>query len=275
MRFASLGSGSDGNGLIVEVQGRDRERPWRLMVDCGFGPRQTEMRLARLGLVPTDLDAILVTHEHGDHIGGVFSFARRHGIEVHASHGTLQTVMRARFDTVRVSVCSSHARFAIGAIGVHPFPVPHDAREPMQFVFDDCRHRLGVLTDVGRTTPHIVDSLSGCDALVMECNHDVDLLEASDYHHRLKRRIRGAWGHLSNEEAAEIVESLDRSRLRRLVAAHLSKQNNTPDHAKAAMARATGWTPERVDVARQDLGFDWIDLDAPDDPPIADEKKAG
>ncbi len=261
MRFASLGSGSEGNGLIVEAAPSDgHERPWRVMVDCGFGVRAAEARLLRLGIDPATLDAILVTHEHGDHLGGVFALARRHGLAVWASHGTLQSVMTTRFTNVPVHVCSSHATFSIGPITVAPFPVPHDAREPTQFVFEDGLHRLGLLTDTGRGTSHIIDSLSGCDGLVMECNHDPAMLEASDYPYPLKRRISGDYGHLSNDVAAEIVSRLDRSRLRRIVAAHLSRSNNTPELARAALAAATGWEAARIGLADQDAGLDWIDL---------------
>lgn len=261
MRFASLGSGSDGNGLVVEAAPNGgRERPWRLLVDCGFGPREATRRLARIGLEPTDLDAVLVTHEHGDHIGGVFALARRYDLVVWASHGTLRGVMTERFERVRIQVCSAGASFAVGSIAVRPYAVPHDAREPTQFVFDDGGHRLGLLTDTGRATAHIRESLAACDALVMECNHDRAMLETSSYPWPLKRRIGGGYGHLSNDEAGELVYSLDRSRLRHLVAAHLSRQNNTPALACAAMAGATGWSAARIRAADQSDGFGWIDV---------------
>ena len=263
MRFASLGSGSEGNALLVEAAGTDgHEHPWRVLVDCGFGLRAAEARFARLGVDPGSLDAILVTHEHGDHLGGVFALARRHHVRVCATHGTLQSVLRARFAAVSVAVCSSDVRFSVGPITVTPYAVPHDAREPTQFVFDDGTSRLGLLTDTGRGTSHIVDSLAGCDALVIECNHDPAMLDASDYPYPLKRRIGGDYGHLSNEVAAEIVARLDRSRLRQVVAAHLSRSNNTPALARAALAAATGWAPDRIDIADQDNGFAWSDVDA-------------
>jgi phosphoribosyl 1,2-cyclic phosphodiesterase len=251
MRFASLGSGSRGNALVVEAGGT------RILLDCGFGPRNLATRLARLGLAPDDIDAILVTHEHADHIGGVAACARRHEIDVFLTYGTLGA---ATLDGVALRVIDSHARFAIGDVEVRPYPVPHDAREPVQFVLSDGNSCLGILTDAGCVTPHMVEMLSGCDALVLECNHDADMLVGGRYPPHLKRRIAGRFGHLDNAAAAELLMQLDRSRLRHVVAAHLSQENNTPALAMSALAAVLNCEPGWIGVADQDNGCDWRQL---------------
>ena len=254
MRFASIGSGSEGNGLVVEAGST------RLMIDCGFGVRDTAARLARIGVEPESLDAILVTHEHSDHVGGVPAFAARHGIPVWLTFGTLTTVGERFANVPHVYGFDSHDHFAVGDIDVLPFPVPHDAREPVQFVVSDGEWKLGVLTDLGTSTPYVEASLTRCDALVLECNHDLDMLESSDYPRALKDRISGRLGHLHNEGAAALLASLDNSRLQHIVAAHLSKQNNTPDRAAAALAQALGCSTDWIGIANQADGFAWREL---------------
>lgn len=251
MRFASLGSGSSGNALLVEA-GRTR-----ILLDCGFGLADIRTRLARAGLVPADLSAILVTHEHEDHAGGVARLARRHEIPVFLTYGTL-CAMGADGGTIpETLLIDSHTPFAIGDIEVRPFPVPHDAREPAQFVFSDGASCLGVLTDVGDTTPHIAHMLSGLQALVLECNHDRAMLAGGPYPPSLKDRIGGRLGHLDNETAASLVRDVDCSRLQHVVAAHLSQKNNTPDLARAALAGALGCALDWIAVATQEEGFGW------------------
>ena len=252
MRFTSLGSGSSGNGLVVE-SGRTR-----VLMDCGFGLVETKERLERAGLKPSDITAIVVTHEHDDHMGGVARFALRHAIPVYLTRGTGQWLPED-FPAVLVRFIDSHTPFAIDAISVDPIPVPHDAREPVQFVFSDGAVRLGVVTDLGTITQHVVEKLSGCEALVIECNHDLDMLMTGSYPDSLKRRVAGRFGHLSNADAGRLVSLLDRSRMRHLIAAHLSQQNNTPALAVEALANAAGCERDWIGVARQDEGFAWRD----------------
>ncbi len=253
MRFTSLGSGSSGNGLVVESGST------RVMVDCGFTLAGTCARLARAGLAPAQVTAIVVTHEHDDHIGGVARFARRHATPVYLTRGTAQW-LPPDFPAVLVHCIDSHTAFAIDGLAVEPFPVPHDAREPVQYAFTDGAVRLGVLTDIGTPTSHVQEKLSGCHALVVECNHDLDMLMNGPYPVGLKQRVAGRFGHLDNAAAGHLVGNLDRTHLRHLIAAHLSQQNNTPQLAVEALARAAGCEPSWIGVADQEEGFAWRDV---------------
>lgn len=255
MRFCSLGSGSEGNALIVEV--KSGAAISRVMMDCGFGLAETELRLAKTGLVPDDLDAIVVTHEHADHIGGVARFARKHSIPVWLTHGTAKVLSERSIPQVLLHYVDPHEAFAVGGVGVIPFTVPHDANEPVQYVFTDGAYRLGVLTDVGTTTPHIEASLSDCDALVLEANHDLKMLREGPYPHSLKLRVAGKFGHLDNQQAAALLGRIKSPKLKHILAAHLSKQNNSEDLARQAFAQALICEPDWVGIARQDEGFSW------------------
>jgi len=251
MRFASLGSGSEGNGLLVEVGAT------RVLIDCGFALRDTVARLERLGVAPESITAIIVTHEHSDHVCGVAPFAARFGTAVWLTFGTLAIVGERFAELPHVYGFDSHDVFSIGDIEVRPFPVPHDAREPVQFVCSDGQWRLGVLTDLGVSTAYVESSLSGCDALVLECNHDVDMLANGEYPFSLKQRISSRFGHLDNGAAAGLLGRLDNSHLKHLIAAHLSQHNNLPGLARAALATALNCEPEWVGIADQQLGFAW------------------
>ena len=254
MRFASLGSGSQGNALLIESGGA------RILLDCGFGLGEVASRLARVGLDASSLDAIVVTHEHGDHGGGVAKLAARFDIAVYLTRGTLSALGAEGRSIPRTVLIDPYTAFAVDGIEVRPFPVPHDAREPVQFVISDGAVRIGVLTDTGQPTPHIAQSLSGVDALVLECNHDLDMLMNGPYAAHLKQRIAGRLGHLSNAASAELVRAMDCSRLQHLIAAHLSQTNNTPELARAALAGALGCAPEWIGIATQDEGFGWREI---------------
>jgi phosphoribosyl 1,2-cyclic phosphodiesterase len=249
MRFASLGSGSRGNATLIESGST------LLMVDCGFSCRETERRLARLGRTAEQLAAILVTHEHGDHIRGVSALAREYGLPVWLSAGT--RLMLRDEDLPEIHCFDGQAGFCLGDLGIQPVTVPHDAREPCQFVFADGNHRFGLLTDTGRITSHIRASLDGCDALMLECNHDPAMLAGGPYSASLKARVGGPLGHLSNAQAAGLLESIDSSRLQHVVAAHLSEKNNAPELARAALASALGCAADWIGVAGQETGLSW------------------
>lgn len=252
MRFAWLGSGSRGNAALVEADGRC------VMIDCGLGLKDTEVRLARLGKTPADIDAILVTHEHSDHIGGVARLAARHDLCVMATPGTARGFRPG--PRPRLALINSHEAFSCGALEITPMPVPHDAREPCQFVFSDGAARLGIVTDLGRFTAHVITSLQGCDALALECNHDAAMLAAGPYSAALKRRVGGDLGHLSNDQAAHLLAALDTAKLRHVVALHLSEANNSPALAQGALAGVLGCAPGDVAVAEQHAGLDWRKL---------------
>lgn len=206
------------------------------------------------------MSAIVVTHEHGDHVRGVGPLARACGASVWMTSGSARACARVLGEVPDLRIVPGHAPFSIGDIELAPFPVPHDALEPVQFVFSDGRARLGVLTDAGCVTPHMRACLNRVGALMLECNHDRRLLENGSYPPALKQRIGGRLGHLDNEQAADLLGSLDTRRLHHVVAAHLSENNNTPMLAQAALARVLGGAPDDVAVADQDDGLDWREL---------------
>ena len=256
LRFASIGSGSKGNCLVAEVGGS------RLLLDCGLSPRETERRLARIGLAPADIAGIIVTHEHDDHAGQAYPFAAQHKLPVWLTYGTQAALAESGklAGEVQTRTIDGRTPFAIGDIQVHPYTVPHDAREPAQFVFSDGAVRLGLLTDAGTATSHIQKMLDGVDALVLECNHDLGMLAASEYPNWLKERISGPFGHLDNGQSHDLLASLDRSRLKHVIGAHLSQQNNRADLARRALAEALGCEDSWIGIATQEDGFDWREL---------------
>ena len=254
LRICSLGSGSAGNALVVEA--RDGLFYTRILVDNGFNVRQLGRRLERAGLSLRDIDAIVVTHEHSDHVGGVARFACKAGIPVYCSRGTARS---AGLDEIGCDVHTIRAgvRIELGPLAVDPFTVPHDAAEPLQFVFTDGDRRAGLLTDAGQCSELIVRALRRVHALLLECNHDEHMLQSGSYPYFLKMRIAGGFGHLSNSQAASIVRKVDCSRLGWIAAAHLSKANNTPNLARLALSAALDCRAEDIAVADQEDGLAW------------------
>ena len=230
VRFASLGSGSKGNATLID------NGSTCVVIDLGFTIKETVRRLSRLGLMPQDVDAILVTHEHADHIHGVAGFARKFGTPVYLTPGTYQHKKMGELPVLNKINCHS------------PFEVANEIT-------------VGVLTDLGHITPHVRETYRECDALLLECNHDVVMLQDGPYPYQLKQRVGGDYGHLNNVQAAELLEALNLERLRHLVISHISGKNNLPNLAQdAVQPLLSGWAGSLV-VASQEEGFGWISLD--------------
>ena len=253
MRFASLGSGSKGNATLVEWQNTC------VMIDCGFSVKQVTERLKALGKKPQDLSAILVTHEHSDHWKGVLPLASRYSIDVYMTPGCLRAVELSKASFEGIKLIESGLTFQIGDLSIQPVSVPHDAREPVQYLFFSTQHKLGILTDLGSVTPHIVDLYSDCDGLIVEANHDSELLAAGSYPAFLKERVGGPWGHLNNNQTAELIATIDQQRIQYIVVAHISQSNNDPQRVKEVIEKAYKG-PGKVCFANQQEGFDWLHL---------------
>ncbi|KFF47505.1 MULTISPECIES: MBL fold metallo-hydrolase [unclassified Salinicola] len=247
--FASLGSGSKGNATLVS----DGET--LILVDCGFGMREAERRMARLGVHPRQLSALLVTHEHSDHITGVGALARRYRLPVHLSAGSW---LAGKLGEVpELDLLTPQSRFAIGGLEIDPVTVPHDAREPIQFRIRAQARSLGLLTDLGHPTAHVVEAFRHCDALFLECNHDPRMLAEGPYPPHLKRRVAGRWGHLANAQAATLLQRLGLDRLARIVCSHLSAQNNHPERVLETLTPLLDGDESRLMISTQDHGTDW------------------
>lgn len=256
MRFASLGSGSRGNGTLVEGGGTC------VLIDCGFSVRETEARLQRLGRTPADLGAVLVTHEHSDHVAGVGALARKYKLPVYATQGTglaRRGSGKSLAELAGFCAINPQRTFSVGNLSIRPVLVPHDASEPCQFIFSCASRRLGVLTDLGSLTTVVVEAYRDCDALMLECNHDPAMLASGPYPPSLKRRVGGAWGHLSNQQAATLIRRVDRARLQRVVMSHLSEHNNTIALATAALMPALAGNDVLI-AADQAAGLGWQEI---------------
>ena len=251
MRFAVLGSGSQGNGTLI-ASGETF-----ILVDCGFSLRETERRLALLGVSAAQLSAILVTHEHADHVHGVGLLSRRYNVPVYLSQGTLRG-LRKPVETSGLLACGQ--RLEIGELEISAAQVEHDALEPLQYVVSDGRRRFGMLTDLGSYDRRLLERYQGLDALLVEANHCRDMLARGHYPYFLKQRVGGNQGHLNNHQAASLVAELGWQHLQHLVLAHLSSKNNLPRLARQCFVDTLGCDPDWLQVANQAHGLDWREI---------------
>lgn len=227
-----------------------------VLIDCGLTVRTLEDRLGAAGRSPEDIDAVLITHEHSDHISGLTPLLRRVQCPVWATHGTARSLSNISDHRV----VHYGAEFSIGNMRVHPFPVPHDAREPVQYRFESAGLTLGILTDTGHVSAHITQTLGSVDALAVEFNHDLDSLTSGPYPNHLKARVGSDFGHLNNEQAADLVDKLDHSRLRWVVALHMSQQNNSPANVATSVAEVRDRAAFDFWQATQGVPTDWFEL---------------
>ncbi|MBD3653651.1 MBL fold metallo-hydrolase [Kangiella sp.] len=252
LRVASLGSGSKGNATVVS------NGEVTVMVDCGFTVKEVLKRLPRIDLQPEQIDGILVTHEHQDHISGVGALSRKFSIPVWATRGSLLSGKCGNLP--HCNIIEGFNPFSIGSLNITPLSVPHDAREPCQFLFTQDQVRLAILTDLGCFTPKIVEQLTPCHGILLECNHDEEMLWNGPYPDRLKQRVAGRMGHMSNRQAIELLQQMEREALQLVIATHLSEQNNCPKLVSELLAEALNWPLEKVKIAQQDKGFDWHEV---------------
>lgn len=251
MRFCCLGSGSKGNASLVSYKNT------LLMVDCGFSMREVLSRLQDVQCRPEQLTALLVTHEHADHINGVATLAKKLSLPVYATRGTART---GKLETIAdVRWINLDETFQVGDITVRPVAVPHDAHEPCQFLFTAAGRRLGIITDLGSISVHVQQAFNDCHALLLEANHDAEMLWQGPYPEGLKRRVASDWGHLSNQQAEDFLHGINQTTLMTLVLGHISEKNNCLTRVKQHFQQFAQ-SCRQVTYASQDSGFDWLDV---------------
>jgi len=250
-----LASGSRGNAIYLS-DGRTA-----ILIDAGLSGIEIQRRMAAKGLDPGCLDAILVSHEHADHIQGVGVLSRRFGLTVHISDATREASQNVLGKLTAIQPFRCGRRFSIGNLVVHPFSTSHDAADPAGFTVSCNGSKVGVATDLGIATNVVKAHLRGCDALILEANHDDRMLIDGPYPWPLKQRIRGRSGHLSNADAALLLDGLRHDRLAHVILAHLSEENNTPDIARKTIETVLESSRTELHVACQTTGCPVLTLE--------------
>lgn len=220
--YFSIASGSSGNCAVWSCDGT------RLLIDLGVSVRALNTALKQIDLEINDLDAVLLTHEHTDHIKGLTTFVKKYDVPIYATFGTASAILLRQPQAqknFRTFAAGEH--FSIGALKIQSVPIPHDAAEPTAYRIDGSES-LGYATDIGYLTEPLRKAMAGCETLVLESNHDVEMLRTGPYPMYLKQRIRGQYGHLSNEECAMGAVEWARTGTKRFILSHLSDKNNTP-----------------------------------------------
>lgn len=257
MRFCVLGSGSRGNATYVAAESGG------LLIDNGFSAVEIERRLAAIGVEAASLTAILLTHEHNDHLKGIGVLARKFGLPLHASAGTVTAAARTLVGVETVRPFTTGSSFSLAGFSVHPFAVCHDTADPVGFVIRHGRCSLGYCTDTGTISRVIRHHLAGCNGLVLECNHDPRMLQNGPYPLPLKQRVRSRLGHLANEQSAALIGDILHAGLLHIVLAHISETNNDPALARdtvAAVVATAGTKRPVVSLSWQNRAGEVIDL---------------
>lgn len=246
--FASLGSGSEGNSFLIKTD------KTIFMVDCGFNYKETEKRLSELGLTFSDINHILITHEHEDHIRAIKMIIKKEKIQISCSYGTAKKIGIVD----EVNIINPGDILVDNDLQVEVVPVPHDAREPCHYVFKKDTLKIGIITDFGSLTPKIIESYSNLNYLVVEANHDANLLMKSSYPTSLKNRIFGKLGHANNDLTFDLISQIKKDKLKKIIFCHLSKQNNQKEIIKHTVKEY--FDKFKCEFISQENIFNWSEI---------------
>lgn len=224
VEFATIASGSSGNSIFVGTENT------KILIDAGLSGKKIESGLKDLNLSGDNIDAIFVTHEHIDHVDGIGVLSRRYDIPVYATEGTWAQMPSkvGKFKEKNQKLIYSDENCILNDLCIHPFDIPHDAAEPVGFTVSTDKIKIAVATDIGHVTRTILDNIKECDAILLESNHDVEMLKNGSYPYPLKQRVLGKHGHLSNDTAGKLLACIMSEKLKYAFLGHLSKENNTP-----------------------------------------------